>query len=339
MNAAKTSSLTNLARQRSVQVATAVWVGCSLAVFPLSGLSGGKLPFNRPMLAGVPTAAQVLTCTFQLLFVFLLMALTWLLTRRRQIPDMAGRAPAAGIARREVWLLLLYGALVLAAGHLAGLRLFGEGIGLHLNGSLFGPTRLQTPREVWFWAIYNFIFWAVVPYAVFRRRGYSREQMNLKSTDVRNDALVVLVILGVEAAGELYMSGIFRLSAGQILAGGALSFILHLFGTGLPVMIFIFSILLPRYLRLSGSTATTMLLGALTYAALHVFEYWTVYDSLPHAALSLIFVLLTFFGPGLIKSYLTLRTGNAWVHLWAYHAIAPHVTMDTPTIVKVFHLN
>ena len=40
----------------------------------------------------------------------------------------------------------------------------------------------------------------------------------------------------------------------------------------------------------------------------------------------------------MIKSGLTLRTGNAWVHVWAYHAIAPHVTVDTTNIVKVFRL-
>jgi hypothetical protein len=96
-------------------------------------------------------------------------------------------------------------AAVLAVGRIVGLRLFGEGIGLHLNGSLFGPTRLQTPHEVWFWA-----------------------------------------------------------------------------------------------------------------------------------AVAIIFVVLTFMGPGLIRSYLTVRTGNAWVHLWAYHAIAPHVTLDTPTLVRIF---
>jgi hypothetical protein len=27
-------------------------------------------------------------------------------------------------------------------------------------------------------------------------------------------------------------------------------------------------------------------------------------------------------GPGMIKTVLTLRTGNAWVHVWAYHALA-----------------
>jgi len=346
-----------LVSERSVQLAAVLWVALSLAVFPLSRLgqpaqpgppaAGGQpghpppaaLPFDRPTMAGVPLTAQVAAASVQLVFTFVLMTLTWLLTRKRQIPDMAGRAPAAAVARREVLWLWTYGAAVLAAGQIAGRQLFGEGIGLHLNGSIFGATRLQTPREVWCWALYNLVCWAIVPFAVFRARGYSREALNLRSADPRNDTLVVLVVLAVEAAGGLSMNGgLFKLSGHQVLAGGALSFLLHLLGTGLPVMVFIYAILLPRYLRLTGSLAATALLGAVSYAALHVCEYWTVYDSLPHAAVSVTCVLLWFTGPGLIKSYLTLRTGNAWVHLWAYHAIAPHVTMDTPVIVDVFRI-
>ena len=33
---------------------------------------------------------------------------------------------------------------------------------------------------------------------------------------------------------------------------------------------------------------------------------------------------------------LTLRTGNAWVHALGYHAIAPHVLIDAPLMVKIF---
>jgi hypothetical protein len=51
-----------------------------------------------------------------------------------------------------------------------------------------------------------------------------------------------------------------------------------------------------------------------------------------------IFLMFQYFGPGMVKSVLTLRTGNAWVHLWAYHVIDPHVTVDTPNIVNVFKL-
>jgi hypothetical protein len=39
--------------------------------------------------------------------------------------------------------------------------------------------------------------------------------------------------------------------------------------------------------------------------------------------------MLLFGGPGMVKSYLTQRTGNAWVHLWGFDAISPHVTDDT----------
>jgi len=45
--------------------------------------------------------------------------------------------------------------------------------------------------------------------------------------------------------------------------------------------------------------------------------------------LSFIFIMLLFGGPGMVKSYLTQRTGNAWVHLWGFDAISPHVTDDT----------
>src|SRR5207245_1966794 len=54
------------------------------------------------------------------------------------------------------------------------------------------------------------------------------------------------------------------------------------------------------------------------------------------AALSVIFIGLLFGGPGMVKAYLTLRTGNAWVHLWGYHVIWPHLTGDTPGFVKIF---
>jgi len=37
----------------------------------------------------------------------------------------------------------------------------------------------------------------------------------------------------------------------------------------------------------------------------------------------------------MVKSALTLRTGNAWVHAIAYHAIAPLVTLDIPNIVRI----
>ena len=101
-------------------------------------------------------------------------------------------------------------------------------------------------------------------------------------------------------------------------------------------MVLIYAILLPRYLRITGSAISAVLLGGLTYAAMHLVEGWSAFDSPQNVTLSLIFVLLQYFGPGMIKSVLTLRTGNAWVHALSYHLVAPHVIVDTPLLVKTF---
>jgi hypothetical protein len=117
-----------------------------------------------------------------------------------------------------------------------------------------------------------------------------------------------------------------------------LAFLIFSVGTVLPTMVLIYSILLPRYLKITGSTISTVLLGGLTYASMHLVEGWSSFDTPRHAALSLMFVFFQYFGPGMIKSVLTLRTGNAWVHAVSYHAIAPHMLVDTPLVVKIFRI-
>ncbi len=322
-------------RERSLLFAVIIWLACLAAIYPISR---GVLPFNRPNIGALSFQQQIVFQVFQPIVFFVFLAVIYWLTRRRALPDMAGRAPDRSLAARETLLMWSYAAVVLGAGQIIGSKFFGQGIGLHLNGSLFGVTHMQTPREVWCWAAYNFLLYAAAPYLVFRARGYPREALNLKSANPRNDALVILVVLAMESALEFGLSGVARLSGHQLIMGATLSFVVHLLGTGLPIMVFIYSILMPRYAKLTGSATSTVLLGAVSYAALHITEYWTVYDSPSHSALSVMFVLLTFFWPGLIKSFLTVRTGNAWVHLWAYHAIAPHVTSDTGNIVKFFNI-
>ena len=195
------------------------------------------------------------------------------------------------------------------------------------------------PAEVWIWALYNFVVFAVAPYFYFRRR-YTSTELNLRSTNRRNDTLLILIVLVIESAFELsvFDKGILRLDTNQVLLGAPLSFAVFFIGTVLPTMVLIYAILLPRYLKLTGSAISAVLLGGLTYAAMHIVEGWSAFDSPRDTALSVIFVLLTYFGPGMIKSVLTLRTGNAWVHALGYHAIAPHVIVDTPLMVKIFHI-
>ena len=311
-----------LVRQRAFHVAIVLWLL----------LCGAGLLISRhtPSYRGL-----VVGSSRYLVLVVLMFGLVMLLTRKRPVPDLAERAPESSIARRETLAMWAYVAVVMVAGRLIGQHLFGEGIAMHLNGSLVGATRVQPPTEVYTWAAYNGILLALIPYLVFRMRGYSNQQLSLKSANLKSDLLVIIVVLAFSVGIDMMGPNIFQLTRHQQLVGGLMSFWLHLFGTDLPIMIVIYSILMPRYFKLF-SPMTAYLLGAVSYPTIHIFESGTRYDSITAAAMSLTFVYLLFIPAGLMKSFLTWRTGNAWVHVWAYHAISPHVTVDTRLIVSDF---
>ena len=141
-------------------------------------------------------------------------------------------------------------------GRLLARALGWQSFGLHLAGSLHATHEGVGPVEAVTWALYNLAVYAVVPLVFFRRR-YSALALGLRSTNRRNDALVILAVLSVETAFQLLAlePAIFDLSASQLALGTAATFVLYLAGAVLPAMVFIYAILVPRYLRLTGSTA------------------------------------------------------------------------------------
>lgn len=329
------TSLGRLVRERSVRITAGVWLAANVVVLLIAGEA---LPFGWP---GVPgsTVDHVVNTNLGMLGIFGLMAVTCLLTRHRDRPGLAARAPELAVARRETVLLLAYGAVGLVLGFFIA-RLFGwHPFGLHLAGSIFGTHDHVAPVEAIAWAVYNVVVYALIPLAYFRRK-YSAEQLNLVSSDRRGDARVIIVVLLIESAIQFLTltTAVGRLTAGQYLVGLPLTFVLYLAGAVLPAMVFIYCILVPRFLKLTGSTATTVILGGITYALLHLWDAWTVLTSPANWSLSIIFLFFTYFGPGMMKTVLTVRTGNAWTHVWAYHAVAPHTLIDAPHVVEIFRV-
>jgi hypothetical protein len=334
---------TTQTRQRrfplSVIIAVGFWVLCTLAIFPLSQ---GVLPFEIKLFdeRGTSFLGRILSPEATLVESLAMMGLILLITLRRRIPDLAARVPSMVAARRETLLMVGYGILGQVVGAILGHLVGHYAISLHMPGTLYGLSGRYTPGEAIIWSCYNFVVYAVLPFAYFRWRGYTLEQLNLRSNNLRADIVLIVIVLVVESTIELLSpgTGIFSLSGRQLVLGASLTFVLNLFGTVLPVMIFIYSILLPRYLKITNSVVLTIILGGLTYAWLHIGDSWTNYGTFSNGLLSLIFVTLQYFGPGMVKSLLTLRTGNAWVHAWAYHAFEPHVLIDTPTVTAIFQI-
>jgi len=327
------SWLTGLLRRRSVRIAVGVWVLTNVA---LVALAGGRLPFHASSLAEPPATGQILQTNAMFLEVFALMGVVQLLTRRRRVPDLAERAPKRDVARRETLLVLAYGVVAMLGGYVVG-HVFGwHAFGFHLDGMIVRTGQDVTPAEAIGWAGYNLGAYAAVPYLLFRRR-YTGEQLSLHSSNRRGDLTVIAVVLVIESTVQLLLNdAVLRLGVRQLLLGAPVTFLLSFAGTVLPTMIFVYCILTPRYLKLTGSVPTTVILGGLTYAMLHLFDGWTNFVSPTDATLSVLYLLLFYTGPGMFKTFVTIRTANAWTHVWAYHAIAPHTLIDTPMFVKIF---
>jgi hypothetical protein len=301
-------------------------------------LADGYLPFDQPVNVGMPFALRAALPSLGFVEQLALMVMVWRMTRHRAPCDMAARAPGAARSRAETLGVLVYAMLGQVGGWMVGPALGYRPFSFHLAGSMVGCSTLPTPGEALVWASYNFMIFAVVPYLYFHRT-YSTRDLNLVSVDKSNDWRVILTVLVIESSVQLIaMPGIFKMTLPAFLLSAPLAFVLFFFGTVLPTIVLIFAITLPRYLTLTRSPALTVILGGLTYALMHLVEGWSSFRTPHDLALSVIFALISYAGPGMFKSFVTLRTGNAWVHVIAYHAIAPHVIVDTPLVARIFQI-
>lgn len=325
-------------RQNSVlaptlALACAGWVLLNLAII---WLSRGFLPFDRPALMRMPFAWQVALPSLALAEQLALMGLVALLCRRQPVAPREALIPGRAAALREAGAVLAYAMLAQVIGWWLAPMLGSRPFSFHLAGSMVGCSLLPTPREALIWAAYNGIAYALLPWLWFARR-YGSAGLWLRFDGAGHDLRVLLSVLVVEAGVQIAaMPAILTTPLHLWLVAGPVAFALYGLGTVLPTMITVYAILVPRYWRITGSRAAASILGGLTYAALHLIEGWSNFSSPRDGALSLLFVLLSYTGPGAFKSYVTLRTGNAWVHALGYHAVAPHVLFDTPLVARIF---
>jgi hypothetical protein len=200
------SRIKYLVRQPSLWIALGIW--CLLSAAAILLCRNG-VPLNRPELATTPPITDVLNNSVGLFMIILLVGAVAFLASHRPLLNLAERAPERSVALHETLAMWIYGAVVLFAGRILGQHYFGEGIALHLNGCLFGATQVQSPAAVYTWAAYNGTFLALLPHLIFRWRGYSLQELNLRSANWKNDALIIAVVMLIGSAYELAGPNIF----------------------------------------------------------------------------------------------------------------------------------
>lgn len=249
--------------------------------------------------------------------------------------------PDKKTAKLELAGLVGYLVFIQLFGLLVGKLLGWHAISFHLAGSMYGTTDMVGWSEIYTWMGYNFAAYVMLPLLYFWKvKRYSLTKLNVISNkNVRRDIALILAVLVIEVGIQLsgVSNAILHLPWQTGVTAGLTAFVVNFFGTALPTAIFIYALMFPRFVAVFRSPILVIVLGGLTYTFVHLFDYWVVMTSVGAFAASMGGLFLQYFMPGVIKSVLTYRTGNPWVHLWAYHAIAPHVILDTTHFVDVGH--
>lgn len=321
---------------RWIGFAVILWLG-AIALVVVTG--GSHFPIHVPATEPWSVVERLTAAHVIGVEVAVLSGLTWLATRSNHptSDQLIARGPSPAVARRELVVTAAYLVLAQAIGAVLG-QLLGWGpISYHLIGSVHGTHHPVHPGMVLGWAAYNVVAYVIVPGIALLRR-YRPRQLWLRSTDRGRDLRVVVLVLTLESTFQLLAFGgaFFALSGAQLALGSVLTLAIFTLGTVLPTLVIVAVVVVPRVLVITGSASAAVVAGGVTYALVHLFDGWTDYRTPQLAALSLGLLVLQYLVPGMFKAWLTLRTGNAWVHAWAYHAVAPHVWADTPLIVRVF---
>ncbi|MBB6669380.1 hypothetical protein [Cohnella nanjingensis] len=326
--------------RKHVLYAIAGYIGVSAVIYFIFMKFGVPFVAHQPLVEYASATERYWDFQAASLWGFLLICLIVLITRGYR--DKQLQSPGRETSKKELPLLLGYMVFAQLLGLGLG-KLFGfHAISFHLAGSIYGNHEHLELTEMLVWAFFNFIVYAVLPivYLVLKK-GYTLSQLNIISNkNVLRDTIIILVILIIESIVQLegLSDALLHLSAKQILLGGFAAFSFNLFGTAIPTAVFLFAILYPRFKAVTNNAIVPIVLGGLAYTALHFFDSWMVFRSPGAFLASLSALFLQYFMPGVVKSVLTDRTGNPWVHMWAYHVIVPHVMIDTPHFVDTFDI-
>ena len=109
-------------------------------------------------------------------------------------------------------------------------------------------------------------------------------------------------------------------------------------GAGLPVVIMMHIIFIPRIAVIFENKLTVIFLGGLFYSLFSLFDQGVDYSSLSVGLTSFTYIIMTQTLVGMGKATFTVVTGNPFIHFISLHVISARVPFDTRMYIEIFNL-
>jgi len=301
-------------------IATAAYFSFVFMGFPLSPIA------ENGLMSLVTIYLPVL-----LLSVFLLLYLT---RKREKVEWSDLYAVNKTTAKKEAWFAVIY--LILTQLILG----FGFNMGLHFPGTDIYVSGSHSQIDVWIWAISYTVIYTILPIMWLRQHGFSLKKL-FSSFQWKRDIWIIVAYWALDFFGPIlagatdFFGGI---SASQYAKGIPWGIFINALGAGLPVVVMMHIIFIPRMAVLFKNKLTVILMGGLFYSVFSLFDQGVDYSSLGIGLTSITFIIMTQTLVGMGKATFTVVTGNPFIHLITLHVISARVPFDTRMYIEIFRL-
>ena len=301
-------------------IATAAYFGFVFLGFPLSPIAENGL-----------ISLLTIYLPVLLLSVFLLLYLT----RKREAVAWSNLyAVNKNTAKKEAWVTVSY--LTLTQFILG----FGFNMGLHFPGTDVYLSGSHSQSDVFVWVISYTVIYTILPMLWLCQKRFSLKKL-FSSFQWKRDIWIivpywVLDFFGPILAGATDFFG--GISTSQYAQGIPWGIFINALGAGLPVVVMMHIIFIPRMAVVFKNKLTVILMGGLFYSLFSLFDQGVDYSSAGIGLTSLTYIVMTQTLVGMGKATFTVVTGNPFVHFITLHVISARVPFDTRMYIEIFKL-
>ena len=172
------------------------------------------------------------------------------------------------------------------------------------------------------------------------RRGFSLRKLFSSFRWVR-DTWIIVAYWALDFFGPIIIGAtdfLGGITTSQYAQGVPLGIFINTLGAGLPVVVMMHFILIPRLAVLFENKLTVIALGGLYYSLFSLFDQGVDYRTMGTALTSFTYIVMTQTLVGMGKATFTVVTGNPFIHFITLHVISARVPFDTRMYIDIFKL-
>ena len=316
-----------LVKDKFLLIGSLVWLIATSSYFLLNSMGFALSPISEDGLNSLLT----IYIPVLLLSVFLLLYLT---RKRERVDWVELYAVDKESAKKEAWLCLIY---LIITQLILGL---GFNLGLHFPGTDIYSSGSHSQQDVLIWVITYTLIYTIIPLLWLQTKGLSLGKL-FTSFKWKRDIWIIVSYWALDFFGPIitgstdFIGGIL---ASQYAIGIPTGILVNSLGAGLPVLVMMHMIFIPRIAVIFKHKITVILLAGLFYSVFSLFDQGVDYSNLSIGLTSFTYIIMTQTLVGMGKATFTVVTGNPFIHFITLHIISARVPFDTRMYIDIFKL-